>query len=62
MEEQRELNSMCLDCERLGGACGGEYNPIYTGCVYKDFFFNSDQKEMEGTAAHEDKPGHNTNI
>lgn len=54
MEEQRELNKMCTDCEKLGAGCAGEYNPIFTGCVYKDFIYDDSKKEFKGVMRHED--------
>ena len=30
------MNSMCLNCAKLGNGCKGTENPIYSGCIYKE--------------------------
>lgn len=29
------LNTMCRNCARLGTACKGTANSVWTGCIYK---------------------------
>lgn len=30
-----KLNDMCKNCARLGSACKGTANSVWTGCIYK---------------------------
>lgn len=32
----RQMNGMCNGCRRLKKDCGGTFNPVYTGCIYKE--------------------------
>lgn len=32
----KEVNTMCLSCARLGKNCEGTTNKVYSGCIWKE--------------------------
>lgn len=36
VEQLSPLNPMCKDCRQLYNGCGGTYEKVWTGCVYRE--------------------------